>query len=137
MEFPLQNDERRDAVSFAQTHDAHALHLQNVEILWGDVETPGGSKLSDGAADVVIIANTLFQMHHRSAAITEAFRILKPGGKVIFIDWSDSFGGLGPRTSEVVTPAVARELFERQGFKMERELTGVGDHHYGFIVRKT
>jgi hypothetical protein len=51
------------------------------------------------------------------------------------IDWSESFGGLGPRPQDVITKDKAIALFESLEFMLEREYEA-GDHHYGFTVRK-
>lgn len=109
---------------------------ENIEVLWGDVEEEGGSKLPPESVDAVVLSNMLFQAGHRHAVIKEAARVLKAGGKVLFIDWADSFGGLGPRPEDVVKKESAKTLFEEAGFKAERELSEVGDHHYGFIFKK-
>src|SRR3989338_4258485 len=34
-------------------------HLHNVEILWGDIEKIGGTKIRDGAIDAVLASNML------------------------------------------------------------------------------
>lgn len=116
--------------------EALAKHLGNLEVLWGDIEAEGGSKLRSSMVDVVIMANALFQMHHRNASLQEAKRVLKPGGTLVFVEWQDSYGGMGPAPSEVVQEAVARDLLTRAGFSVERSLRNAGEHHYGFIARK-
>jgi len=117
--------------------EAGAQGVRNVEIVWGDLEAEGGSKLRGGTVDTVILANTLFQSEHRSSLLEEAKRVLRPGGKLIFIEWSESFGGMGPRSSDVIPEPLARELLTRAGFTFERALRNVGDHHYGLIVKKS
>jgi hypothetical protein len=54
---------------------------------------------------------------------------------VFVIDWTDSFGGMGPRTADVVDKETATALFETQQFILEREFPA-GDHHYGLAFRK-
>jgi ubiquinone/menaquinone biosynthesis C-methylase UbiE len=110
--------------------------LRNVEIMWGDVERPGGTKLGDQALDAVIISNLLFQLEDRDGCIAEVARVLKPRGRVLLVDWSDSFGNLGPRPQEVVPLRTARELFRRHAFTLEREIDA-GEHHFGLVMRKT
>lgn len=111
---------------------AKAKGLENVEVLWGDFEIPGGSKLKDAATDAVILANTLFQLEDKTGAAREAKRVLKQGGKMIVIDWEDSFGNMGPAKEHVVKKSEARELFEKAGFAFVREFPA-GDHHYGLL----
>lgn len=114
---------------------------KNVEIIWGDVEVPGSSKIADHAADVVLISNLLFQVEEKGRVLEEARRVLnKRGGKLIIIDWSESEKaspgrwGVGPHRRAVVSKKAAQELAERAGFILEREFQA-GAHHYGLIFR--
>ena len=111
-------------------------HAENIDVIWGDIEEQGGVKLSENSLDGVIIANVLFQLERRREAIAEAYRVLKPGGHAYLIDWSESFGNLGPRPDDVVSLETARALFEIVGFSEERLISDVGDHHYGIVFKK-
>lgn len=109
-------------------------HLSNIEIIWGDVEKIGGSKMKDGSVDAVIIANILFQIPDKNNICLEAKRILKKEGKVFVIDWIDSFGNLGPRQEDVFSPSKAKEIFQKNGFAVEKEFSA-GEYHYGLIFK--
>jgi ubiquinone/menaquinone biosynthesis C-methylase UbiE len=108
--------------------------LSNVELIWGDLDEPNGTKLENDVVERVIIANVLFQVEDKDSVMEETKRILKPKGKVLFIDWSDSFSGLGPQESDIIRADVARTLFESHGFEFEKDIE-VGDHHYGLIFK--
>lgn len=116
-------------------NDAAKAHLSNIETIWGDVEEAGGTKLKEGAVDAVIISNILFQAADKNSLAKEAYRILKSGGRALIIDWKDSFGGMGPITSQLVSKALVQSLFEGAGFKLGGEITA-GEHHYGLVFRK-
>src|SRR3989344_1060034 len=58
-------------------------HLENLECLWGNIEKIGGTKIKDRIADRVIASNILFQVEDRGKFLEEAFRILKPHGKIL------------------------------------------------------
>lgn len=109
--------------------------LKNVEVFWGDVEDVGGSKLKDASMDAVVVANVLFQVGSKKGVAEEVGRVLKPKRRVLVIDWSDSFGGLGPHANLVFTKEKARELFEGNGFEYEQEINA-GEHHYGLVFKK-
>jgi len=115
-------------------NDAHRAGFRNVEIVWGDLEHPGGSKIADRHADLVLISNLLFQVEDKRAVLEEARRILKLTGRLAVIDWSDSFGGIGPRKRDVVKKEQAVELCEASGFEVVQEFSA-GAHHYGLIAR--
>lgn len=110
-------------------------HLGNVEVIWGDVEELGGTKIEDGVLDAAIIVNTLFQTEERDTAIKEISRTLRTGGKLFIIDWSESWGGLGPQPSDVLKESDVRDLAETFGFTFERSFDA-GQHHYGLAFRK-
>lgn len=127
-------DIQKELLSKLQT-DASSKNIHNIKLIWGDLDKPKSTTLSDNSVDRVVIANTLFQIGEKDVFITEAKRILKPGGKLLFVDWSDSFGGLGPHTKDIVTSDVAKSLFESHGFSFDRDIQ-TGEHHYGFVIKK-
>lgn len=110
-------------------------HLGNVEVVWGDVEELGGTKIEDEVLDAAIIVNALFQMEERDMATKEISRTLRSGGKFFIIDWAESWGGLGPQPSDVLSESEARALAETAGFTFERSFDA-GQHHYGLAFRK-
>lgn len=114
---------------------AHSQGLSNVDPLWCDLEEPNGVKITDSVLDAVVIINTLFQVEDKPATIKEAYRTLRPGGKLIVVDWSESFGGLGPQPFQVLTEPDAKAVVETEGFVFERSFDS-GDHHYGLSFKK-
>jgi ubiquinone/menaquinone biosynthesis C-methylase UbiE len=108
-------------------------HLGNVEIIWGNVEKIGGTKIGDNVIDAVIASNILFQVENKAQFIKEVKRILKPQGRVLLIDWSELSI---MRATAVISKNKAREMFEKEGFVWEREIDA-GAHHYGMILIKS
>ncbi len=116
-------------------NQAHADKLHNIEVIHGDVEKVGGTRLREISVDVVFACNILFQIEQKQDFVKEIKRILKSGGRVLVVDWQESFGGMGPHPDHVVTEEAARALFEKEGFVFINEIQA-GDHHYGIIYRK-
>lgn len=112
--------------------NTHERHARVIEGVWGDIEKLGGSHLRDASLDAVIIANTLFQVENRFGLLKEVKRVLKPGGKLLVVDWSGSHGGMGPAPDKVVTEKEAEEFFITGGFN-KAESFRAGPHHYGII----
>ncbi|MEX0917794.1 MAG: methyltransferase domain-containing protein [Candidatus Paceibacterota bacterium] len=110
-------------------------NIGNVQVLWCDIEAPAGTKLRDGALDAGVVVNSLFQMEQKDAAFVEMVRTLRRGGKLFVIDWSESFGGLGPHPEQVITADAVKSLAESHGLLFERSFDA-GDHHYGLAFRK-
>lgn len=111
-----------------------------VEIVWGDLEEGNGSKLAEHSLDLVLISNLLFQVRDRTAVFVEAERILRKGGRVAVIDWSDSppAGGwrMGPHPDQVCTKEKTLMLAREEGLVFMKEFNA-GTHHYGLIFRKS
>ncbi|MEI7709109.1 MAG: methyltransferase domain-containing protein [bacterium] len=107
-------------------------HVSNVEIIWGDIEKKGGTSLRDGIIDVAIASNVLFQVQDKDKFIQEIFRILKKGGKVLLIDWTETSLMAG---QSIVSKKNALALFEKHGFVLDVEVNA-GLHHYGMILIK-
>lgn len=116
-------------------NDSHKRGYTNVETVWGDLERPHGSKLVADHIDRVLISNLLFQLEDKHVPIQEAFRILKPNGLIAIIDWSESFGGLGPQKKDVVKKEAAIQHLTEAGFELVREFEA-GAHHYGLLAKK-
>jgi ubiquinone/menaquinone biosynthesis C-methylase UbiE len=110
-------------------------HLMNVQPIWCDLEVEGGTKLQSEIVDVGILMNTLFQFENKEAALKEVSRVIRRGGKLFVVDWTDSFRGMGPQPKDVVQEVDAKLLVERAGFVFERAIPA-GDHHYGLAFRK-
>jgi ubiquinone/menaquinone biosynthesis C-methylase UbiE len=111
-------------------------HITNIELLWGDLEKLGGTKLGDHMIDFVLISNVLFQTKAGYQIALEAKRVLKPEGRVGIIDWTDSFGNMGPSSDMIIPEAEAKKIFESAGFVFQKSFPA-GDHHYGVILKKS
>ena len=107
----------------------------NVNILWGDIEQVGGTKLKDNSVDAVILANTLFQVEDKYSVISEARRVLKQANKLMVVDWSDSFGGIGPQPKDIMQESNTKQMFTESGFEFINRFDA-GAHHYGLIFIK-
>ena len=127
-------DVQRDLVSrIANLARTNGLH--NIEVIWGDVERFCGTKFSDESLDAVVAGNLLFQVEDRPAVVAEVYRILRPGGKALIVDWLASFDGAGPHPDHVFLYGVARRMCESEGLVCH-ETIQAGEHHWGMICRK-
>lgn len=116
-------------------NEGNRLGLENIQVIWGDVEKTGGTKLGDASLDGVLLSNIAYQVSDKNELVNEAKRVLKNDGKVFLIEWSGSHGGLGPKPESVVDKNEITKLFNKAGFAREREIDA-GSYHYGLIFSK-
>jgi len=107
------------------------MSIQNVEMLWADVEK--GIPIDAYSLDAVVISNVLFQLENIEAVLMYVGKILKPEGQLLIVEWSASHSGIGPHADHVVSEAKAEDLVQKHGFRMQKRLPA-GGYHYAFIA---
>lgn len=128
-------DVQKDLLEKLKNEARNVRHLTNLDIVWGDLDHLGGTRLRENSIDVVIVANVFFMLEKKDNTCMEIKRILKKGGRVLVVDWASSFGGMGPQQGDVFTEDAAKKLFEKHGFAEDRTIAA-GAQHYGIIFRK-
>ncbi len=115
-------------------NSAGLVGIHNIEVVWGNIEKIGGTKLRERIADRVILSNTLFQVAppDRDNLALETKRIMKEGAKLLVIDWM-SGSPLSPKT--LVPRILAEGIFQKVGMAIEKSFDA-GDHHYGIIFKR-
>lgn len=98
--------------------------LLNIDPIRANLEAERGSTLKNDTMDKVVISNILFQAESKKNIVQEAFRILRPGGVALVIEWKEKV-----KKNEV------ERLFEEVGFSLKKEFDA-GSHHYGLIFKK-
>lgn len=102
----------------------------NVETVWGDMTVPGGVRIK-GALDIVMFANN----EPGDVMLKEAARILKPGGRLIIVDWKPSASPFGPPTKDRVAAESMKQRAMAGGYKLIDEFEA-GKYHYGLVFMK-
>lgn len=108
--------------------------IQNVKKVLSDIEVENGSKVPALSSDLVLMTNLLFQTEKKKEVFKEADRILKPGGKILVVDWKPETS-LGPDEGRV-SPEEVKKLAEEFKLKLKKEFSA-GDYHYGLVFEKT
>lgn len=108
--------------------------LLNIKTVWTNLEIIGATKL-DREVDYAILKNTLFQSKKQKEMLAEAYRLLKDGGQLLFIEWKASSGPIGPAQEMRVPQETAEQLALEVGFTKVKEFTA-SNSHYGVIFQK-
>ncbi|HEX7724892.1 MAG TPA: methyltransferase domain-containing protein [Candidatus Paceibacterota bacterium] len=112
---------------------AVAQHIMNIEVVWANAEKIGGTKLREASIDRAIASNILFQLDKPEDFALEMKRILKPGGKILIVDWSE-VSTVGPKN--LFPQMKAETMFAKNGFVLDQSFAA-GDHHYGLVFTRT
>lgn len=106
----------------------------NIEMVWGDFERPGGSRLPDNSMDMVLMISVLHVVD-RPAALKEAKRVLATGGILLAIEWKASGTLIGPPPATRVLKDDVVAAGEMSGFQVVKEFEA-GQSHYGIVFKK-
>ncbi len=117
-----------------QSH-CQSLGIVNVFPKRANLERVGGSGLQDASVDWVIMKDVLFQNKHKDILLAEAYRVLKPQGKLFVMEWSDQESHMGPEEGIRIGKQDLLSLAQQAGFKGHQELP-VGNFHYAFLLEK-
>ena len=127
-------DIRKESLEIIRSK-AREQRLVNIEVLRANLDHKEGSHLKSDSVDLVIISNILFQMENKKHLAEEAYRILKPSGRVVLIEWDEEKKSFGPPLAHRVNRRDAEEIFLKIGFNFEKEFAA-GENHYGLILKK-
>jgi len=108
--------------------------LNNIKSVWTNLEVYGATKIPV-PVDYAVLVNTLFQTTKRQEVLREANRLLKPGGKLLIIEWRASSGPIGPDAKRRLAENEAESLATAAGFKKISNFIA-GPSHYGLIFEK-
>lgn len=108
--------------------------VRNIKDIRANLEAPDGSKLADDSIDLVMMANILFQSQLKAKIIEEAVRVLKPGGRLVIIDWIIG-ASLAPEGGWLLSSEEAVTLAEAAGLTLGKELK-MDEQHFGLVFKK-
>ena len=125
MQEPLQSVQSR----------AEAMGLGNIQAIRADLEVLGGTKIPDNSQDLALLANTMFQSQKKEAMLAEGVRMLKPGGRLVVIEWKKGAVGFGPPDALRTSEDAMRTLATAAGVRFERSLDA-GTFYFGQVYLK-
>lgn len=114
---------------------AKILGVNNVEVKRVNLEKIGGSGLKDESVDWIFLVNMLFQNQQKEVVFSEAKRVLKPGAKMVIIEWKKTETTLGPEVGQRISKEKLEEMAKKEQFSIISDLN-VDDFHYGIVLSK-
>jgi len=109
--------------------------LYNIKTIWSNLEIVGATKIEENSLDFALLVNTLFQSDKQGEMISEAFRLLKDGGKLLIVDWSDTAPAFSPPEELQVNKNLISDTALQLGLELENDFKA-GPYHFGMIFVK-
>ncbi len=109
--------------------------LTNLETVWANLEDSASIKIPIGSLDAVFLKNVLFQNKKQKEIITGTVKFLKPGGKLLIVDWKKIGIPFGPPVEIRVDKESIKAIANVLNLKLLEE-TEFGDYFWGLIYEK-
>jgi SAM-dependent methyltransferase len=120
----------------ATQRKAHESGLGNVRTRLRDF-VGEGTGLAENSADCAMLFNIL-HTENPVGLLREAFRVLRPGGKVGVIHWNyDAATPRGPDMDIRPRPEQCQAWTREAGFDLTLPFISLPPHHYGLVGQKT
>lgn len=88
--------------------------------------------LPDASVDLALLAFVLHELDAPLAFLTEARRVLRPGGRLVVLEWVPRVEAMGPPLDERLPIDQSRETLRRAGFTVLEE--GLANASNYFLV---
>lgn len=109
---------------------------RNFKPVWSDLEIVGGARgVKDRSLDFGILVNVLHQSKRQKEILAESARMLKPGARLLIVEWLRGGEAFGPKREQVVPAERILELCSQVGLAPFDQFEA-GQFHYGLIVVK-
>jgi len=86
----------------------------NLIFVRSDVTQTG---LDDGIADFCLLSSILHEVDQPAELMAEAFRLLKPGGRILVVEWKAELDSPGPPRRRRLSREKVEQLFRQTGFQ--------------------
>lgn len=107
----------------------------NIKTIWSNLEIVGATKIPAASVDHAILANILFQSQKRHEILNETIRLLKPGGDLLIIDWSNAGIGFAPAENIMVNQQDLIAHAEKMSLTLKQQFQA-GQYHFGLVFVK-
>ncbi|MFA6422724.1 MAG: class I SAM-dependent methyltransferase [Candidatus Buchananbacteria bacterium] len=109
--------------------------LENVKTVWSNLEIFGATKIPESSLDVAFIHNMLFQSQRDDHIMKESYRLMRPGGSLMVIDWLKTGAPFGPPVGDRLNPGDVKKMALSANLNLVEEFSA-GPYHFGLIFRK-
>lgn len=119
----------------AVMREARKQNYKNIVPVWSNLEVFRGAKqIQDASVDLALVINTLFQSTNQPAFLKESVRMVRPGGKMVIVDWKHNTS-FGPPDIDRVEPEEIQKVLTSLGTQFLGAFEP-GQYHFGQVYGK-
>ncbi|MBI2448506.1 methyltransferase domain-containing protein [Candidatus Microgenomates bacterium] len=123
-----------EALTAAKAQVMKAGH-KNIYGMQADLTLPSATGLAKDSIDAVLIINLLYLVKNKKAVLKEAARILRPGGRLAVMEWSEKGPHEGLEKDQYLSFADIKKICDDLGLSSLRRFES-GLSHETFIFEK-
>lgn len=109
--------------------------IRNIKTIWTNLEIYKATKINDNELDIGFLINTLFQTKKHLEMVRESTRMIKPGGKLLVVDWKHIPVAFGPALEDRINKDNVKAIAVKLNLTLSEDFDA-GHYHYGLIFRK-
>ena len=115
-------------------HVKKKIHNQKIDNIKTLLSQDNKIPLPDQSMDKLLTVNTLHEFDDKTTTLNEIYRVLKPEGQAIIVDFKKENTNFGPPESVRISKEQATKLFENHNFETikTRDLL----HHYLIVLQR-
>lgn len=111
--------------------------INNIKTIWSDLERYGVTNISTDSVDVGFIINTFSQSNKELDFIKEVARMIKKGGKIVVVDWTDNaVSMIAPLAKDRTGLDKIKRIAKETGVLKEISNFVPGNNYYGIVFEK-
>lgn len=127
-------DIRRDVLGHIESQ-VRVFGQRNVATIEADLMEIGSTGIPEKSVDIVVLAKIVYQLPSPGPVFEEAHRILKPGGRVLLLEWIKEGREFGPSKKKAISADEMKKIVRDGDFLIEKEL-GNDNYHYAFLLKE-
>lgn len=109
--------------------------IANIKPVWANLEIAGATNVPENSLNFAFLINVLFESKKQENILAEAKRLLKSGGRLLVVDWSQAPSPFGPPQASRVNPAKLQDSAQKLNLKLIDQFQA-GPYHFGLIFQK-
>ena len=113
---------------------ANQFGYKNVRVVQADLAKPLLS-IAENVCDLVIIGNILHLINKKDELIKNIYRILKPGGRAVVVEWKRTAAPFGPPIDSRVDQQKLEVMLMQASLRKSKDLIADG-YHYAVLFEK-